>query len=95
MSSSRPSEARIDLPDPADLPDVDGVPAPDLRGPEVVFTDEPTDDTRTYAVPLAPAAGFPSEAAPAEVESPSLRQRLADAQDRVRPWSAWTLRAKL
>ncbi|GAB2751302.1 HAMP domain-containing sensor histidine kinase [Terrabacter koreensis] len=110
MSSSRPSDApvekfdrpeRPDLPDPADLPDADGAPAPDLRGPEVGFTDEPadqrTDDTRTYAVPLAPAAGFPSDAAseePAE-DQRTLRERLADAQDRVRPWAAWTLRAKL
>ena len=31
----------------------------------------------------------------AETGDRSLRQRLADAQDRVRPWSAWTLRAKL
>lgn len=107
MSSSRPSDAFVDRPDPADLPDAEGAPTPDLGAPEVGFTDEPDepdepDDTRTYAVPLAPAAGFPSEAGSsgddeedAETYDRSLRQRLSDAQDRVRPWSAWTLRAKL
>ncbi|MGO4599846.1 sensor histidine kinase [Terrabacter sp. 2RAF25] len=103
MSSSRPSDAFVDRPDPADLPDADGAPAPDLGAPEVGFTDEPDepDDTRTYAVPLAPAAGFPSEPGSAageesaEGEQRSLRERLADVQERVRPWSAWTLRAKL
>src|SRR5689334_18141481 len=105
MSSSRPSDGdvdRLDRPGPADLPDADGAPTPDLRGPEVGFTDEPahqrTDDARTYAVPLAPAAGFLSDADSSDESAEdrrTLRQRLADAQEQVRPWSAWTLRAKL
>jgi two-component system OmpR family sensor kinase len=89
MSSSRPSDAPVDRPDPADLPDPDGAPSPDLAPEGVDFADEPekepADDQRTYAVRLAPAVE----------PRPSVRRRLADVQDRVRPWSAWTLRAKL
>ncbi|GAB3872918.1 sensor histidine kinase [Terrabacter terrigena] len=107
MSSSRPSDANtdsaesarsLDRPDPADLPEADGAPTPDL-GSSVGFSDEPTDGsadgTRTYAVPLAPAAGFPLEVDPEEDDRRSLRERVSDARDRARPWSAWTLRAKL
>jgi two-component system OmpR family sensor kinase len=95
MSSSRSSDANVGSPDPADLPYAEGASSPDL-GPEGV---DLTDEQRTYTVPLGPA-GVPSEAGKDgedgdAAERRSMRQRLADARDRVRPWSAWTLRAKL
>src|SRR6478752_9306385 len=64
--------------------------------------DAPGDDrTRSYAATPGHEAGHRAghDAAhdprsPA-ASSSSLRQRLVDAWDRTRPWSAWTLRAKL
>src|SRR3954468_2220385 len=88
MSSSRPSETGTELPDrptPLDLPDDDGASAPDLFGEGSDFRDdEERDDTRTFAV---------SSAQPSA--QPTLRERLSNVRQRVRPWSAWTLRAKL
>ena len=56
MSSSRPSDAGVDRPDPADLPDADGAPTPDLGSESVGFTRRRPDERRTparrpYAVP--------------------------------------------
>lgn len=85
MSSSRLSED-AGLPDPADLPDDAGDPSPDLFPVPYAGSTGP--------VPMAPHASAGSSGG-AGSEGPSVRGRLAAAQDRVRPWSAWTLRAKL
>src|SRR4051812_11269011 len=89
MSSSRPSDTGTELPDrpsPLDLPDDDGASAPDLFGergaPE--GTPEPGEVPGGYAG----SASEPSS-------QPTLRERLSNVRQRVRPWSAWTLRAKL
>jgi two-component system OmpR family sensor kinase len=111
MSSSRPSDighADTDLPDPADLPEADGAAARDLFADGVGFTDESsrtardTDDTMAYAVspgtaPATPAgsAGATSTSGPRDPGGPTLRERWDATRERVRPWSAWTLRAKL
>ncbi|KRF35730.1 HAMP domain-containing sensor histidine kinase [Terrabacter sp. Soil810] len=106
MSSSRPPETGTELPDRADLPDDDGASPLDLFHEGVGFRDDlddDTDDRMTYAVPVPAAAtgrpedgedGEDSEDGDAEARVP-LSRRLADARDQVRPWSAWTLRAKL
>ncbi|KRB47364.1 cell wall metabolism sensor histidine kinase WalK [Terrabacter sp. Root181] len=103
MSSSRPPETGTELPDRADLPDDDGASPLDLFHEGVGFRDDlddDTDDRMTYAVPAPAAAtarpedGEDSEDGDAEARVP-LSWRLADARDQVRPWSAWTLRAKL
>jgi two-component system OmpR family sensor kinase len=100
MSSSRPPEAGTELPDRADLPDDDGATAPDLFPEGVGFRDDLDDDTderMTYAAPApAEAAVRPESGQDGEAETRvPLRRRLAHARDQVRPWSAWTLRAKL
>jgi two-component system OmpR family sensor kinase len=100
MSSSRPPEAGTELPDRADLPDDDGATAPDLFPEGVGFRDDlddDTDDRMTYAAPApAEAAVRPESGQDGEAETRvPLRRRLAHARDQVRPWSAWTLRAKL
>ena len=102
MSSSRPPEAGTELPDRADLPDDDGAGAPDIFPEGVGFRDE-TDDPMTYAV-SAPSAATPRPEdgvdgvngvdGDADARVP-LGRRLADARGQARPWSAWTLRAKL
>ncbi|MGO4663907.1 sensor histidine kinase [Terrabacter sp. 2TAF16] len=99
MSSSRPPEAGTELPDRADLPDDDAT-APDLFPEGVGFRDDlddDTDDRMTYAAPApAEAAVRPESGQDGEAETRvPLRRRLAHARDQVRPWSAWTLRAKL
>jgi two-component system, OmpR family, sensor kinase len=100
MSSSRRPETGTELPDRADLPDDDGANAPDLAPEGVGFGDDldhDTDGRPAYAVP-APAAVTerPEDGTGGDDETRTpLRQRLADARDQVRPWSAWTLRAKL
>ncbi|WP_020142124.1 cell wall metabolism sensor histidine kinase WalK [Terracoccus sp. 273MFTsu3.1] len=96
MSSSRPPEAGTELPSRADLPDDDGAGAPDIFPEGVGFRDE-SDDPMTYAV-QAPAADTPRPGAGVDEDADArvpLGRRLADARDQVRPWSAWTLRAKL
>jgi len=106
MSSSRPPETGTELPDRADLPDDEGASPLDLFHEGVGFRDDlddGTDDRMTYAVPAPAAAparpadgedGEDGEDGDAQARVP-LSRRLADARDRVRPWSAWTLRAKL
>lgn len=88
MSSSRPPEATgVDRPLPGDLPDARGAATPDLVPEPVGLVDE-------SGASDPAAAGDPvgeDDAAP----RPTVRERLAHAQDQVRPWSAWTLRAKL
>ena len=89
MSSSRPSESTgTDRPRPADLPDAEGSPAPDLVPEPVGFVD-------VAARPQADPSPGDEASSPDGEPRPSVRQRLAEAQDRVRPWSSWTLRAKL
>jgi len=107
MSSSRRPETGTDLPNRADLPDDDGANAPDLLPEGVGFRDYVDDPggtngaaPMTYAVPAPSAAatrpevGEEGEDGDAEARVP-LRRRLADARAQLRPWSAWTLRAKL
>ncbi len=48
MSSSRPSDTGIELPDPADLPDADGAIAPDLFSEGVGFRDDDSDERRRH-----------------------------------------------
>ena len=101
MSSSRPPETGTELPDRADLPDDDGASPLDLFHEGVGFRDDlddDTDDRMTYAVPApAAATGRPEDGEDGEDGDARvpLSRRLADARDQVRPWSAWTLRAKL
>jgi two-component system, OmpR family, sensor kinase len=94
MSSSRPSEATgVDRPDPADLPDAEGVPAPDLVPEPVGLVDD--SGSRVPAAAGDPDAAGGPDSRDADAAGATVRQRLADAQDRIQPWSAWTLRAKL
>src|SRR6478752_5757203 len=108
MSSSRPSDTGTELPDPADLPDADGAIAPDLFSEVVGFRDDDSDEhaehdapgddrTRSSAATPSHDDGHDAGRDPRSPASPSssLRQRLVDAWNRTRPWSAWTLRAKL
>src|SRR6478672_2126059 len=103
MSSSRPSDTGhlddTDLPDPADLPEDDGSSVADLFPEGVGFSDAGDHDTTTYAVSPGPVSAVPSGSAdsgePGEPATPSLRERWDAARQNVRPWSAWTLRAKL
>src|SRR4051795_9128925 len=97
MSSSRPPETGTELPDRADLPDDDGASAPGFPQGVGFVDDESEDGTSAYAVsapPPATAQSAPGQERDAD-DSASLGRRLADARSRVRPWSAWTLRAKL
>lgn len=111
MSSSRPSETgRVDdtdLPGPADLPEDDESGVADLFPEGVGFRDE-TDEPTTYAVKSGRPSSGPAEVAgPSEAGgtseatgSPgparsSMRWRWDAVREQVRPWSAWTLRAKL
>src|SRR3954469_8491678 len=89
MSSSRPSDTGTGLPDPPsplDLPDDDGASAPDLFGELGAPEPEPEPGELPGAHPRSTSRPAPE---------PSLRERLSNARRRVRPWSAWTLRAKL
>ncbi len=108
MSSSRPSDTGTELPDPADLPDADGATAPDVFSEGVGFRDDDTDEyaapdaprddrTRAYAATPGHGAGHDADHDPRSPASStsSVRRRLVGAWDRTRPWSAWTLRAKL
>lgn len=106
MSSSRPSDTGhlddTDLPDPADLPEDDGSSVADLFPEGVGFSDAGDHDATTYAVSPGPVSAVPSGSAdsgepgePGEPATPSLRERWDAARQNVRPWSAWTLRAKL
>jgi two-component system OmpR family sensor kinase len=87
-----------------DLPESRPGPMPGLEG--VGFTDEPGGSAPLAGDPrvVVPAGAQPRTAGrvpteldePAEGEPrPSLRERVEELHDRVRPWSAWTLRAKL
>ena len=88
MSSSRPPETTgVDRPGPDDLPDAEGAPAPDLVPEPVGLGDE--------SGSRVPAAAGDPDTQDVTSPRPTVRQRLSDAQDRVQPWSAWTLRAKL
>src|SRR6478609_5261098 len=95
MSSSRPPETTDSpsLPDPtpADLPDpADGALPPDLAVGSVGFT-----DVDAAADDDGAGESEPAKAASLSAARPSARERLAGIRDGVRPWSAWTLRAKL
>src|SRR4051794_27560415 len=88
MSSSRPSDTGTELPDrpsPLDLPD-DGASAPDLFGE----LGAPQAEPEAGEVP----GGYAGSASEPSAQ-PTLRERLSNVRQRVRPWSAWTLRAKL
>ncbi len=62
--------------------------------PEVTFRDlVPADDPAPEDLP--DGAGARTPAALSEPAGPRLRARLAAMREKVRPWSAWTLRAKL
>ncbi|GAA3692369.1 HAMP domain-containing sensor histidine kinase [Terrabacter ginsenosidimutans] len=107
MSSSRPSDTGhlddTDLPDPADLPEDDGSSVADLFPDGIGFSDADDHDATTYAVSPGRASAAPAGSAASSetaepsgsADSPSLRQRWNAARQSVRPWSAWTLRAKL
>ena len=63
---------------------------------EVTFRDPtPADDPTPEDLPDGADARTPDVLAEPQRPRQSLRQRLSAAQDNVRPWSAWTLRAKL
>ncbi|MEW1952563.1 HAMP domain-containing sensor histidine kinase [Terrabacter sp. NPDC080008] len=95
MSSSRPSDASVDRPDPADLPEDDGSSAANLFRDGVGLSDDPDvlDEPAPYAV--SPASGSSAPGASPGTARHSLRERWTAARERVRPWSAWPLRAKL
>jgi two-component system OmpR family sensor kinase len=64
--------------------------------PEVTFRDlGPADDPTPEDLPDGAGARTPDALSEPADPRRGLRQRLAGAQDKVRPWSAWTLRAKL
>ena len=102
MSSSRPSDTGIELPDPADLPDADGAIGPDLFSEGVGFRDDDSDEhaapgdnrPRPYAATPGDDAGRDG-AHEARSSACPARALSWTAWDRTRPWSAWTLRAKL
>src|SRR6476469_5728892 len=86
MSSSRPSDhAELTHPTPpGDRPDPSDLPDVDDAAEPDVF---------------APGVGFSdtgdSDASGSSSDRPTLQERLAELRGRIRPWSAWTLRAKL
>src|SRR5690242_19672481 len=105
MSSSRPSDhAELthpnppgDRPDPADLPDVDDATEPDVFARGVGFSDasgSSSDSGSARDSGSASDSGSPGESDRPTIQA-RLEERLAEVRGRIRPWSAWTLRAKL
>ncbi|HET9633673.1 MAG TPA: HAMP domain-containing sensor histidine kinase [Terrabacter sp.] len=101
MSSSRPSDhAELthpnppgDRPDPADLPDVDDATEPDVFARGVGFSDASGSSSDSGS---ARDSGSASDSGSlGESDRPTIQERLAEVRGRIRPWSAWTLRAKL
>ncbi|WP_374970811.1 ATP-binding protein [Terrabacter sp. BE26] len=105
MSSSRPSEnaelsdprTAAERPLPADLPDADEAAEPDVFARGVGFSDAGDSDGAAGAA--GEAAGRPAGDSAGDSTGPgeglTLQQHLARLRERVRPWPAWTLRAKL